>query len=315
MTTLNARLSFRRDPHGGDVGPGQTTPTDALTRFDRVVLLIHGYNNDEPDAQIAYEGFDRLQRELGGIQEQQPVAGGRIVEVYWPGDANWGVCSFLYYMGSIAKALESARLLAEALRTAADARGFLNVDMVAHSMGCRLALEVLKQLELVPNVRVGRMVFMAAAVATEMLEPEPDAHGLRRAYDHVLADGAVSLYSRDDMVLAIAFPLGQTLAPGNEGFLPTAIGHALWSGVKVPPGLQHRQYNNDGAGHSDYWGWRGQTRDKQGKFANAHIQTFLSLGAEVTRTINERSTLSRSGNAGRSTPEASGPAGRLVAGY
>lgn len=314
MNTLNARLSFRRDSQGGDIASGKATPTNALTRFDRVFLLIHGYNNDEPDAQTAYKGFDRLQRQLSGISEQQPVMGGRVVEVYWPGDAKWGIFSCLYYMGSIANALESARLLAEALGAAADARGFLNVDVVAHSMGCRLTLELLKQLATVSNIRVGRVVFMAAAVAIEMLEPEPDTNGLRRAYDNVLTDGAVSLYSRHDMVLAIAFPMGQTLAPGHEGFFPTALGHAPWHGTKVPPQLQSQQYENNGAGHSDYWGWREETCEQQGKFANEHIQRFLHLSTPTTRTINTRRLLSRTGNAKRSTAEASIPVSRQVAG-
>jgi pimeloyl-ACP methyl ester carboxylesterase len=313
MNTLNARLSFRRDSQGGDITSGKATPTNALTRFDRVVLLIHGYNNDEPDAQTAYEGFDRLQRQLSGIAEKQPVMGGRVVEVYWPGDAKWGIFSCLYYMGSIANALESAQLLAEALRSAADARGFLNVDVVAHSMGCRLTLEMLKQLAAVPNIRVGRAIFMAAAVATEMLEPEPDVHGLRHAYDHVLTDGAISLYSGHDMVLALAFPIGQTLAPGNEGFFPTALGHALWHGTKVPPQLQCQQYENRGAGHSDYWGWREETCAQQGKFANEHIQRFLHLSTPASRTIIRRCQLSRTGHSGRSTVEASKPVTRRVA--
>lgn len=306
------RLSFRREPRGGATAPPPAESTNALARFDRVVLLIHGYNNDERDAEAAYRGFDRLQRELGQIPERQPVAGGRLVEVYWPGDANWGIFSFLFYMGSIGRALETADLLASALRTAAAARGFLNVDVVAHSMGCRLTMETLKRLEAVPNLHVRRVVFMAAAVATTMLEPEPDEHGLRRAYDHVLTDGAISLYSPADMVLAVAFPLGQTLAPGSEGFLPAALGHERWTGETVPPNLLHRQYQNHGAGHSDYWGWREKTRAVQGRFANEHIRDFLGLGAVVYRSATERDVPMREGVEERSTPEAAGPVEREV---
>ena len=287
-------------------------PDNALTRFGHIVLLIHGYNNDEQEAQTAYRGFDRMQRELGRIPDEQPVADGRVVEVFWPGDGNWGIVSFLYYMASIDKAVATSELLAAALRTAADERGFLNVDIVAHSMGCRLTLETVKRLEAVPNLRVRRVVFMAAAVATETLKEVPDDHGLRRAYDRVIAEGAVSLYSPADLVLSVAFPLGQTLAPGDEGFMPAALGHDLWLGEEVPLNLRYRQSENRGAGHSDYWGWREETRDEQGRFANARIRHFLNLGAIAFRDGPERTMAGRAGAVGRSTPDAAEPAAREV---
>lgn len=312
MGTLNARLCFRRDPRGGDVAPPQLQPGNALTRFSHIVLLVHGYNNDEREAQTAYRGFDRLQRELARIPEQQPVAGGRVVEVYWPGDSRWGIASFLYYMASIAKAVETAGVLAAALRAAANERGFIDVDIVAHSTGCRLALETVKRLETAPNLRVRRVVFMAAAVATEMLKEVPDNHGLRRAYDLVVTEGAISLYSPADLVLAVAFPLGQTLTPGDEGFMPTALGHELWAGADVPLNLRYRQSENRAAGHSDYWGWRQETRMEQGRFASERIRDFVGLGAIASRGGPGRLIVRRAGAAGRQTPEAAGPAAREV---
>lgn len=284
----NARLSFRQKPRGGDLGATRPDPRNALTRFDRAVLLIHGFDNDQETAEKNYRGFDRLQRELGAIPDNMPVAGGRIVEVYWPGDADWGPFSFLFYMGGVERAVRTAERLAGALRSAADQRGFLNVDIVAHSLGCRVTLETLKRLRGVANVTVRRIVLMAAAVATRLLEPQPDGHGLRRAYDKALRDGAMSLYSPDDTVLKLAFPLGQTLAAGAEGFVPTALGLALWAGHEVPPNLRHRQYRNRDAGHSDYWGWQEKTRGVQGRFANEQVRTFLSLGSIAARSVVER---------------------------
>ena len=45
---------------------------------------------------------------------------------------------------------------------------------------------------------------------------------------------ATSLYSRADMVLAWAFPFGETISPEHDGLFPTALGHDAWGdGITV----------------------------------------------------------------------------------
>src|SRR6185295_13943906 len=187
-----------------------------------------GYNNDQPDAEKAYAGFATRQREIANAGPDDPVAPGRlVVEVYWPGDAAWGIASALFYMGSIGHAVETAGQLADLLvRTAQEQTGLLQVDVVAHSMGCRLTLELLKALGArnAGTVSVRRVVLMAAAVPVHKLEGgKPDAD-LRPGYDARLGEAARSLYSFADNVLGTAFPLGQTFAGAGEGFMPRALG-------------------------------------------------------------------------------------------
>lgn len=296
MPVQRVRLSFREDKRGGKVlRPPRATPHDALAVESRPVLLIHGYNNDWKEADRAYRAFQEIQRQLAGLAPGRPVANGRLVEVYWPGDADWGIFSFLYYMGSIGKAQETAKYLAATLEEAAKTGGFKQVDIVAHSMGCRLAAELLRYVKDVPNLVIRRIVFMAAALPTFMLEPQPGTSGLRRAYDAVLTDAALSLYSPADSVLGFAFPLGQSIAPGKEGLLPTALGHDLWTG-SVPPNL--RQFHNIDARHSDYWpGGKKKHKRKRGRAArraNEQIREFLEFGLVArglpSRELTERDT-------------------------
>ena len=277
MGIQRTRLSFRDKKRGGPVRqtPNET-PSGALARLSRPVLLIHGYNNDEQDADRAYNAFQDMQRQLADLDADHPVANGRLVEIYWPGDARWGIVSFLYYMRSIDKAKKTARYFAQTIKQAVNAGGFKQIDIVAHSMGCRLAAELLKRLKGVPNLVVRRIVFMAAAIPTFMLEPQPGPQGLRSAFD-MLEDAAQSLYSPVDKVLRYAFPLGQSLARGKEGAFPTALGHDLWTGG-VPPNLA--QFHNVGARHSDYWPGKKKKKRKEkharaARRANEQVHEFL----------------------------------------
>lgn len=284
-----ARLNLRTQSVGGEVRDRPcANPATVLTGQWHLILLIHGYNNDESAAREAYDGFRAVQRELGDLSPDQPVADGRLVDVYWPGDADWGIASPLYYMWSIGKAQATAAKLADAIKRAVDQSGFKQIDIVAHSMGSRLTLELLKGLMPQANLHVRRVVFMAGAVPTFMLDTDG---ALRPAYDFARLEGALSLFSPADMVLGLAFPLGQTLGGAGEGWFPTALGHEAWleSGVSVA----FSQQEIVRAGHSDYWGWNPATREQQGRSANSYVREFLGLTAVGSRGIRSRAVTER----------------------
>jgi pimeloyl-ACP methyl ester carboxylesterase len=276
MPSKLLKLSFRTDNAGGDV---RLVPdmADFYQRWDkrRLVLLIHGYNNTIPEAEAAYEqGFIRLQQALARHAPDHNIAPDRdFVEVFWKGD-DWGFASFAYYMESIPNARKTAPALAQVLRTLALQRGGLEIDIVAHSLGTRLALELVRSIGVDSLVQIGKIVFFAAAVPTFMLVDPNERHGLRQAYDRAVKGGLLSLYSGNDIVLAATFPLGQSLAPGREGILPTALGHERWESHRVPATLW--QLENSNAGHSDYWGWK-QRKRKCEVFANAQARDFLGF--------------------------------------
>lgn len=280
-------LSLRTSPRGGEVlARAEPNPPHVLGRSWALVLLIHGYNNDMPEGTQAYEGFRARQRELG-----EPVADRPLVDVYWPGDASWWIFSPLYYPWSIGRARESAPVLARAIEEAVALGGWKQIDVVAHSLGCRLALELIAALAAVPGVYVRRVALMAAAVPTFMLEPG-HARRLREAWDAMRSEGPLSLYSPADPVLALAFPLGQTAGGAGEGWFPTALGHDCWAGGLTPPGLAQREI--PGARHSDYWGWKEDTL-AQSREAARHVREFLQLGPVAVRELAVRSAPARAG--------------------
>jgi pimeloyl-ACP methyl ester carboxylesterase len=291
-----ARLSFRQRPQGGEVKPKPSEPEyRRLTGRRHLLLLIHGYNNGLKASEDAYRGFEALQRELARLDDDTPVAGGRLVQVYWPGDADWGIVSPLFYPWSIEHARQTAAALANTLARAARESGHKQLDIVAHSMGCRLTLELLKALRGKSDITVGRVVLMAGAVPTFMLEPRPDRHELRAAFDKVLSEAGLSLYSSSDLVLSVAFRLGQSAATG-EGFFPTALGHEFWADAVAPANLTQKE--NPNAGHSDYWGWNQKPQSLAcARTANAMIKEFLRFEQPGDRECAERETL------GRETPD------------
>jgi pimeloyl-ACP methyl ester carboxylesterase len=278
-------FSCREQPVGGGISAQPKISDEiALRQAQHLVLLIHGYNNDAQAAQQAYDGFHARQRDLAGGTRYG--IGLTFVELYWPGDAAWGFASFLFYMSSIRRALQTAGQLAAYLT--ANIGKHARIDIVAHSMGCRLATELLHALKAHPTTPpIERIVFMAGAIPTFMLERRDPPRRLRPSYDSVLRTGARSLYSGADMVLALAFPAGQSLATGAEGFLPTALGHALWTDPTVPDNLGQQQ--NPGAGHGDYWGWNTRPKPLQCAINAAEaVRSYLQFASAGSRTIADR---------------------------
>lgn len=235
-------LTLRERPAGGPVADAVRELNPPFPRGRRrVVLLVHGYNDTEDAARRAYRAFAADVAALG------PTAQALLADVarlYWPGDAALGPLSFLSYPFEIAPATESAEKLTAYLRTLGGPGGTpMELFFVSHSLGNRLLLEVLDRLAAspAPSVHVAAAVLMAAAVPVGMVGED----GALRP-GAALPGTTLALYSRDDMVLHWAFPLGETVA--GEGFFPTAVGR-----FGQPPGVWTERQELAGDGHGDYW--------------------------------------------------------------
>ena len=300
MTPLT--ISLRMSPVGGQVAhsPDLTTIKSMRTK-PTLTLLVHGYNNTLSEAQASFSAFLDIQRELYGAQTLSDLPSDRdIAQVFWPGDG-WGVLGALYYPMALQHAEQAAPVLADVLEELARSSGHvLTVEFVGHSMGCRLVLETMKRLERSSVVSVSRAALMAAAVPVQFLEDANHARSLVDEFQWMCDHGALSLYSPMDAVLAGAFPAGETISADEHCLFPVALGHNQWQ-VSMP----HDRFEQDvvaGAGHSDYWGQREQTRVSCATVAGEKVRNFLQLPIGdrhlpdrnvVPRTTDERDTNDR----------------------
>ncbi len=282
-------ITFRMDAVGGDISSPRVCPPNAISTRSHVVLLIHGFNVDEEAGRRDYERFVYQLEDQLAIPRDSPIADDRLIAVYWPGDANWGVVSFLSYMRSVPRAREIGATLAQLLHDSAPT-GSITVDIVAHSLGCRLALEALLAASLIAGSRVhiDRIQLMAAAVPVFMLD-EGNSPRLRAAFEKALGTGALSLWSGADWVLSDVFPIGQTLAGDGEGTFPKAVGHLSWPAANEIARLTPKE-TRDGTKHGSYWG--GEAPDISG-FVAQTAHNFLGLSDAIVaappdRDIGER---------------------------
>jgi hypothetical protein len=147
-----------------------------------------------------------------------------------------------------------------------------DVFFVAHSLGCRVALETVRRLleSWRPSPEVSGFLLMAGAVPIDKLQLMgtlgPTAHVPRRRY---------CLYSWRDIVLMAFFPPGQ-LASGE---LPP-YGMPVAAGLTGLPTSLWNIRTNTRLGHGDYW--------RRGLFVQKDCLTELTagiFGIAISRTL------------------------------
>lgn len=264
----------------------------------QALLFVHGYNNSYDDADEAYEAFERNVFRAGAAgQAMLPVFG-----FFWPGDTHLKVISTISYPAQLGPAKRSAERLFNYLRSRTGPNGGpLEINLVGHSLGCRVVLELIKRFVAERGrtaVTIGRVVLMAAAVPVSKVE-NPGALGGAAA----AAAGSLVLFSEHDKVLGLAFPIGETFA--FDAFWPTAVGRhgqpeaGLWS-ARLP---MVKSADASGYGHSDYW--RG-TESAAATAATLGLPVSLPLpvNASAEHDLAPEHTLPASSLPVRSLPEA-----------
>lgn len=260
---------------GGIHAPGGGSPEGV----PRIILLVHGYNNDKAEAEQSYEAL------VHDLPDDAARLGDQVWKFFWPsyverstgrsvdepvdlsdryasaGSERHGLLSAPTYAWQVLKARDVGRELGRYLRGLEREDGLpTEVVFVAHSLGCRVVLEALRELLVLstPDAerhRVPCVYLMAAAVPTFMV-----GAGARLEDAATLPQATYVLHSRADFVLRAAFPPGQgaatallhlglypTLEDDDEGYAPEAVGRdanprEVW--------LRHAETR---LGHSDYW--------------------------------------------------------------
>lgn len=236
-------LTVRQKEAGGAVADSVKV-LGAVSPLGRrqIVLLIHGYANDQPAASASFDACIANLVEL-------PVAASSelpspIFKFYWPGDTRLRWFSALSYPWEITPATDAAARLASFLAgLAGPAGGPMQVHLIAHSLGSRVLLEALSRFRLLPRgpVIIRSVSLMAAAVPVRKVEDPRDL-----MYAALEPDRLQALYSTSDSTLSFWFPIGETLA--GEGLFPEAVGR-----FGHPDGIWTQSQEMARYKHGDYW--------------------------------------------------------------
>jgi len=180
---------------GTDADGARLPAFTALTRGREVVALIHGYNNTRREGRDALLRFARF-LDAAGVTAI-------MLAVLWPGD---GWAKALTYPFEGKDADDSASALVAWLTAYVDPTA--RVSLVAHSLGCRVAMSAAQQLAELrgPGApTLGRVCLMGAAVDNDSLG-RVGATCYRGGT--LAAERLAVLASHEDRVLAVAYPLG-----------------------------------------------------------------------------------------------------------
>jgi hypothetical protein len=273
------RLSLREELEGGPLrDPAEIEPP--LDPRRECLVLVHGFNNHAGEAALAYFQFRRDQYALDALITP-PALERLFADAYWPGDADWrgplDRFDFLVYPIAVRTAKEAGRVLGNAILRLPN---LVAVDLIGHSLGCRLILEAVAHLLRTGGPHVRRLCLMAAAVPVEMLEDGGRFEDLMRN----LAAGGTQvhvMFSSSDTVLRYTFPPGQAAAGEPSLRALGLVGPP--PDLSAPGGLVTRQ-SIDGARHSHYWGDPDPGRRAQ---AAREAGRFLEI-AETGRTLGAR---------------------------
>ena len=159
------------------------------------VLFVHGFNNSHEQARKSYARF------RGGLGKFN--ANARVLELHWPGDGIKHISeNALAYPAQIPRAIKCGKLLAHWIEGQTFGANFI---LVGHSLGCRLILEALKELDQRHLHRITGVCLMAAAVPVRKIKRNELGPVHTEWTDWRI------LYSRGDTVLGAVFHFGQIL--------------------------------------------------------------------------------------------------------
>jgi pimeloyl-ACP methyl ester carboxylesterase len=264
-------------------------PVGFLSNKQSVVLLIHGYNVDMAGACSAYSQF------LSSSNESFVA---KCATAYWPGDGvlkmkvprralgaiNW-IYSAASYPAQVDRAKRTAQriemVVAKSLRARTEP---LTLSIVAHSLGCRVALELLRLLDAAYEagwLRVNHVLLMAAAVPVYYLQQDRE---YSKAID--LPDDVSIFYSKRDIVLKYGFRPGQALErpfPAGWSIAERSAVGRVGLGIESPRHVRQFEVSHN---HGDYWADRAIAR-------HAQENTSVSIGSKLTGRSRSKGILER----------------------
>jgi pimeloyl-ACP methyl ester carboxylesterase len=209
---------------------------------NHLIIWIHGFNTAQIDAERTWKKTHMRVRDITSLPRLRDT-----VWFFWPGDASRNKhLSAISYFSQVPKAVRAGHLLAKHVMKLSAQNSELEVSFVAHSLGCRVALEAARELSRVEGGSPVRDLLLFAAAVPEGL----CLTGHR--YEERLAKQERVLFSTSDSILKRWFPLGQVVARGrgydlHPGDLKKAVGFtggpsSRWSWRREAAGYEHDDY-------------------------------------------------------------------------
>ena len=245
-TSSISGITLREADRGGGVLPeARHVLGTAPLSTERVTFLIHGFNVNMEDAKRSYAAFrESLQTATGGRHF------GQICDVFWPGDyydhrrAGWvnTLLSAATYPLAVVKAKRCGEVLAKYI--AAHCSATAELHFICHSLGNRVLLETIANLQRLGRGAIASATLMAAAVPVDAVADG----GLLASAARPGCGRSLILHSRWDVILRYTFPLGTMPEAG-----------AYWSepvGLHGNPSITWaagQTYLMPRYGHGHYW--------------------------------------------------------------
>jgi esterase/lipase superfamily enzyme len=178
------------------VVPGVLDPSgpgiDVLQSCSSVTFLLHGFNVDRSNGTAELTAL---------ANELSATTTGAAVAVLWSGDSVAGPLSYPFETNNADDtAVELTKFIADWLPQRP------RLSLVAHSLGCRVAMETVRHLW-IKDIPVAQVCLMAAAIDNDSLG---DIASYQGAAEH--AARVAVLYSPSDRVLRYAYPVGNQLS-------------------------------------------------------------------------------------------------------
>lgn len=250
----DGRLSVRRKTNPQAIADIVSGDTSLLFDPHRsIVVLIHGYNVDEDEAQ---EDYDRFYGKVAAIMPNKRLPPGvSVLGFHWPGDVTRKFLRPLRSSVSFGHRLAAATLSGERLAACLQHARAREIFVVAHSLGTRVALTALRQSQSAEGTEptklrtLRRAILMAGAVteaacrtSSDFTRPTGDQPEFSA---NLLAAGDYwNLHSTEDGVLWGPFRLAMFV----EGEASLAIGHK-----GGPRGRWGSNVINTHRLHGEYW--------------------------------------------------------------
>ena len=184
------RFNKHDEIRGGDAKLSEVELLEAV-RGKKVLVLIHGYNNEMPAVIQAYDRVVEMMR-LSHLLAPDPGGYDLVLGYTWPG--GWNQLSFPVAVLRANTAAKRFRATLEKLQFAA-----ASIDVQTHSLGARVALEALDR----GGITLRNLWLLAAAIDDETLEPGEEYFAAAQRCSRVYV-----LHSEQDPVLRTAYRLG-----------------------------------------------------------------------------------------------------------